>query len=276
MRKEWLILLVVVLILPLFYFWLKQPRIFVGGTEYSPGDNGRTFVQILSDAFTPVNNAVCKVTIYYPDNSYFVKEAYMLPLGERGLYYYDFIAPDTTGVYMVSVECVYPNNKTDYYPSNPAGCKASSGYSTVGATSVSNLYYIYYPDNYQYYCKSDVLYLNFSANLNDYSFVYNGKFAIPRNDSVSVYIWNKCINDWELSSTFNYYTPMVSKYYNNGTCYLPNFKFVGTEFYVDYFTLSVFTPSSTTINNIRGGGEVHIKYLKAQVEIDQPQAKVVS
>jgi len=74
------------------------------GTEYVQGDDGRSFVQVLKGS-SVINNADCKLTVYYPNSTKFLDQVNMTSLGENGLYYYDFTVPDILGVYMAVVYC---------------------------------------------------------------------------------------------------------------------------------------------------------------------------
>jgi len=83
----------------------QTPSIDVAGTDYFFGDSGKVFLQ-LSESGVAVNNASCVLSIYYPDNSLFVNNSGMLPIGE-GLQFYNFVVPNISGVYMISASCQY-------------------------------------------------------------------------------------------------------------------------------------------------------------------------
>lgn len=81
----------------------------VFGTEYTVGDYGKIFIQYLNlTTGDPIDEASCINDIYFPNNTIWVEEGIMTPLGENGLHFYDITIPDTTGVYMVSAECLIP------------------------------------------------------------------------------------------------------------------------------------------------------------------------
>lgn len=80
--------------------------ILVSGTDYEPGDNAKIFTTIIDATAQPVDNATCIVKAYYPNSSVFVPFTSMTLLAE-GIYYYDFDAPSTIGVYPVEVRCTY-------------------------------------------------------------------------------------------------------------------------------------------------------------------------
>ena len=85
----------------------------VMGTDYFVWENGTVFLQLLDDNSEPLNNATCVMDLYYPDKTVFVDKGAMTLL-ENGLYYYDFLAQNETGVYMLSVKCSYYYSQSNY------------------------------------------------------------------------------------------------------------------------------------------------------------------
>ncbi len=88
----------------------------VFGTDYTVGDNGRIFVQLVRNN-TGFDGAVCLVNVHYPDSSYltpnyFIEGGLLVSLGEDGLYYTDFTVPSQIGIYMISAECFVGENTT--------------------------------------------------------------------------------------------------------------------------------------------------------------------
>jgi len=82
---------------------IELPKIDVFGTEYQVGDNGTVFIKLYQNK-TPINNASCLLDIYYPDKTFFRCSTPMYYLDD-GIYYYDFIIPNETGIYILSVSC---------------------------------------------------------------------------------------------------------------------------------------------------------------------------
>lgn len=95
-------------------------KIDIFGTEYQVGDAGKVFVQLLENSITPINNASCYSTLFYPSGTKWMDKSLMAyQSGSNGLYYIDFTVPATTGVYMTDVYCEYytqtqSNNATNY------------------------------------------------------------------------------------------------------------------------------------------------------------------
>lgn len=102
-----------------------QSNINVFGTEYQVGDDTKTFIQLLQDEATPINNATCFLTYWYPDNSVWLSNQLMTYLPtSNGLYYYDSIAQTQTGVYMIDAYCQYT---TQAIPYNATGVIVKNG-----------------------------------------------------------------------------------------------------------------------------------------------------
>jgi len=96
----------------------RQPAINVLGTDYLPGDSGKlmAFLQI---GDYPIEFAACRVSVLYPDMSFFINNQLMLPStqpGFEGLYYYDFVMSNVTGVYPVNAHCYYNITPAYSYP----------------------------------------------------------------------------------------------------------------------------------------------------------------
>jgi hypothetical protein len=90
---------------------LNIPKVNVHGTEYTTNQNATIFMQVLDSTNQPVNNALCFLTIYYPNKTLFINNVQMMYLlNSDGLYYYDLVVPNALGVYMVSAKCNFYYN----------------------------------------------------------------------------------------------------------------------------------------------------------------------
>jgi hypothetical protein len=124
----------------------------VFGTEYQIGDNATVWLQLLRN-YQPVNNATCYMASYYPNNhTKFFDDVIMNYLSNSdGIYYYDFTAPSTTGVYMVSAFChvTYTPFLDDFTDSSKIEEKSNmtinNGYAQLTDSSYALLYpYLWY------------------------------------------------------------------------------------------------------------------------------------
>jgi hypothetical protein len=83
------------------------------GTEYQIGDYATIFLQLKDSEGMPVNNGNCYVDIYYPSYSNFSHPILYSNIGmiykneSDGIYFFDLIVPNITGVYMLGASCAY-------------------------------------------------------------------------------------------------------------------------------------------------------------------------
>lgn len=108
-------------------------NIDISGTEYSPNDNGTVFLQMLDNQQKPINNSLCYLDMFSPDKTKILDSAMMTYLlDSRGLYYYDFIVSNITGVYMLSANCYYYYNLTYISASKDTNIRSSANTTNYG------------------------------------------------------------------------------------------------------------------------------------------------
>lgn len=101
----------------------KQPVLDLKGTDYQPNDNGKILAYVL-EGTQPITNAHCLVNVVYPDNSPFIINGAMSEIPNSafaGMYYYDFVVPNITGVYPVTAFCEYGTTTVNDYPDHESG-----------------------------------------------------------------------------------------------------------------------------------------------------------
>ncbi len=101
--------------LDLTYTNKPKPTMEVFGTEYQIGQQAKAWLQLLDSNGTYINDGVCFIDIYSPDNSEYVEHAQMFSMNHDGIYYYDLPAPETEGVYPVIARCYYEATSVKYY-----------------------------------------------------------------------------------------------------------------------------------------------------------------
>jgi len=100
----------------------KQDIVLVSGTEYNVGDYATIFLQLKDSQGSPINNGNCYLDVYYPtyDNlshPVLYTDVGMLYKNEsNGLYFFDMIAPNITGIYMLGASCAYAFQINWIYP----------------------------------------------------------------------------------------------------------------------------------------------------------------
>jgi len=252
----------------LVFRYALTPRIKVFGTEYSPDDEGRIFLQLLSNVFTTIDNAQCYATIYNPDLTYFVDSQLMTNIGENGFYKYDFIAPNVTGVYMVSVRCSYPNNITTYYPTQ-------SKY-FLGSWINFQPYNLYYEDNsFSPYAKKFRIWFN---QIGETPFIVKFINKINRNCDTDIYLYNHQTGTYDYFTTQDYYRPEISLTINDSAYVTPLIELRSScNFRIELSNIQVYHVASEYQTNVRGGGEVHVSLKKTVIsDIEIPDAKIIS
>jgi hypothetical protein len=260
-----ILIAIILAILSSFLIWhiykfLYTPRIVFGAkgfTEYSPGSPGKVFVQVLDNFFSPVNNAICRLTVYYPNTTKFVDNVLMIPF-ENGLYYWDFVAPDVEGVYMTTVSCTYPSDLIVLTPSQS-----------------------------QYWYKDSVVMsgTSLTATIPIPSGV-SGKAellifftAIDSANPVTIQINNTVANRWDVLGTATVNTPQLSFVIDLSTYRPVTVRMTaGRSFSVDLLNLYAYRNATVVQTNLRGGGEIHVEVKRVAITPDEgtPQIKTIS
>jgi len=260
-----------------FVVYTKDAVMKVFGTEYLPFKPGRVFLQLLDNNNQPIDDAICSISFYSPSNSITVEDTLMTHF-KRGLYYYDFITPEEEGVYMIYVECRYRFIEIKYN---------ALYYTLKGVTVTNDLAYTFEKDGNTLdvsYGKPNQ-YIDFTfpyidSNVSDYYIVINGLVTdvgadtSPKDININVQIYNNCTSTYETLGTLTYYFPSRSFYISDATCYRqPIIRLLspgGTFTYsIDLLNVKYYNVSSIVINNIRGGGEVHVTRFTA-IDIEMP------
>ena len=256
---------VILVIIASFLIWqlykfLYTPRIVFGAkgfTEYSPGSPGKVFVQVLDNFFKPVDNAICRLTVYYPNTTKFVDNVIMIPF-ENGLYYWDFVAPDVEGVYMTTVSCTYPSDLIVLTPSQSQYWYKDS--SVMSGTSLTATIPI--PSG-----------VSGNADLVIYF------TAIDSANPVTIQINNTATNQWETLGTATVNTPQLSFTIDLSTHNPVTVRMrAGKTFSVDLLNLYAYKNTTVVQTNLRGGGEIHVEVKRVAIVPDEstPQIKVIS
>jgi len=273
----------------------RKPHMKLFGTEYSPGDSGRVFLQLLDEKFKPINNALCLISVYYPDKTEWFRNVSMFYLpGSDGLYYFDFIAPADEGVYMVSAKCFYVIEQTYDYADSYNLVKGNRISGTIENTWKDDSVYLTFREN----LLSDRLEVWFEfddvripANNTGMTIYWVGRWEDP-HEYLKVYLYDFCNSTWlELPNRVTTNTPMVSNYLDasvyNISCFVGGGKVgvkfedqavVGTAEYfrVDFLDVQMHYATYGQINNIRGGGEIHVSTKKFEPSEEMPGISIIS
>lgn len=250
----------------------KTATMEVHGTEYQAGDIAKPFIQLLDGVKQPIINASCFVSVLYPNQTIFINNALMSQQSTFGFFYYDFICPDITGVYMVSAFCRYNTSLTWYYPT------------AFSYSSAQNIYgdylFVYDNDNvfHEYESSGGKLNVTYNyseiipTNLSSFGLEWQGKAST--GNILSFYALNYNTSKWTLLpntatgagvatgspiiSASNTITINATQYLQNGRASIMIYTSSTTTAFTDYLGVSVIGQISPYLDEIRGSGEVHI------------------
>ena len=86
---------------------INQGNLLMHGTEYSPGQNAKLWLQLLDSNKSAVINAVCYIDVFKPDGTELVTHAAMSNQHVQGIYYYNLLAPYIQGIYPSIADCYF-------------------------------------------------------------------------------------------------------------------------------------------------------------------------
>jgi hypothetical protein len=273
--------------LDLTYTNKKKSVIALSGTEYQVGDAVKTFLQLSEDNI-PINNATCKVNIYYPNNTLWqTNQSLVYQNGSNGLYFWQGVAQNLTGVYMVDALCQYyygilwafEQDSIKYpIPTTTTGSLVGTGLSlnsyqdglflTAQATGGKT-------DNYYDFNTTGMNLTNSSAVV-----YWMGQSALSQTPLLSFQVYNWTSASWLLLSNTltlsgngqsfatGHNDQMVSNVLNlngivNATTGVIRIRVnsTGTATHIifnNWLSISFSNPTQTFLDNVRGGGEIHI------------------
>lgn len=260
------------------------PNLFVGATEYQPGDPGKVFVQLTQEG-SPLENSTCFGSLWYPNTTRFFFQQ-MMAGQEEGIYYHDFTVPDTLGVYPLSIDCQFfvstiafdAVEATDLFGTVsgvPFDIHAIDGLTLTDTEVLGN---------------SRVMGLNITFTntslTNNSQFIFvdtfwrriQGVTNDPPGDFINYYIYNYTNQSYVQMAVLTDYTAGFRR--DIVTLFNISDEFVGADstvqflvndslgsptdkrdtlYELDFFQLNVVSGvQNQTLENVRGGGEVHV------------------
>jgi len=186
---------------------LESPKMLIQGTEYTIGDIGKTWLQLLTSGNEYVSNATCFVDIHKPDGTY-LYTAQLMNYLSQGIYYYDLIIPSIVGVYPVAATCAYQTGMVSF--------NATNGQITIGTQYlVQNYTATWLYDNVEWRIDESlnltngtigtIYRLNFNmtfANVIVPNFTsqmiveWSGRWNGNAGDDVTIRVWNYSSSSW--------------------------------------------------------------------------------
>jgi len=257
----------------------------VSGTGYQVGDMGTIFLQLRDDQGLPVNDGACYLDIYYP-YSYNASHDLMLQSApmifkEEGVYYYDLLVPNYTGVYMAFATCSYAFDPIWIYPSSEStkgsDLQEVSGTcenSTVALNDYDKTYIACSGSNIELNFTFDVDYYGNLTNVTDVELYFSGE--AEKETTLTFSYWNGTAFV-DLPNTLTMYPSGASVIYPSGVDHfasnsipLDALLYNGAEVilkltytgnnidtYLNWFSLRLLTAEGT-VQELKGSSEMHV------------------
>jgi hypothetical protein len=254
----------------------KELKVF--GTDYFIGEIGTVYIQLIEKG-QPVNDASCLLDLWYPDKTKWLTQAPMYLISPYGIYYYDIEIPDKEGIGLVSVYCWYITLKrddfSDYYNLTLGNVSGSieDTYTLDGITldftevndRLNVIFNFIYPSP-------------IALNITEIDIFLNSKWTTTETEKLNILVWNFNTSKWDIlpntiksSSkilpTNNAIMENTNNYIGifNSTHNITRIMINDTEINnitgtlnLDYLMLRIEYLGGAYIEDIRGGGEVHI------------------
>jgi hypothetical protein len=267
----------------------KEIKVFT--TDYFIGEVGTVYIQLL-EKWQPVNSASCLLDLWYPDKTKWLTQAPMQLISPYGIYYYDIEIPDKEGIGLVSVYCWYIMIKLDNFANyynltlgQYISGKIEDTYHKDGRTldfreSNDRLNIIF---DFIYSSPSNLTQLDIFlwakwGNLTEELVGKKTKLVQQEKEKLDILIWNFNESRWEILPnkikpsdkilpTNNGITENISNYIGifNATHNITRIMIndteindITSELNLDYLMIRIEYLSGAYIEDIRGGGEVHI------------------
>ena len=248
----------------------------VFGTEYLYGEVATTFLQLLNENYDPVYNATCWINVYYPNNSIFIDDALMAKF-EEGLYYYDYVVPNISGIYMLTTRCFIPTLHHKLLAQDFGTLTSVSQEGTWYNThEVDNTYHMLHSNNYWldvYYNMSNTVN---TSNITDVQVVMFYKMDWCTN-CLRMYIYDFVDSTWKLlpnrgsgsgiwasSPELILSNPVdggdLDRYMDDNGVMMVRLRTPEYRLYVDYIGIEIIAGATqyTNLIALRGSGEVHV------------------
>lgn len=189
--------------------YMNNPRgnLDLHGTEYTYGQRAKIWLQLLDASGNYVNEGVCYIHIYTPNNEEYIENAEMLNQNHDGIYYYDIDVPLETGVYPAIASCYYLSSEIKYYPLSIGINRGTAVFSNLDAAYEIDGDFFRYTENSPSPRRIDLNWTFTASNISACSlnkeelmtginvYVY-GLFDSVVNDDVSISIYNWTSDSW--------------------------------------------------------------------------------
>ena len=267
------------------YYNNPRGEIRFHGTEYSPGEQAKAWIQLIDSNGNEVTQGLCFFFALYPDNTYFLYNAPM-SYSDKGIYYYDFKVPYVSGTYPLIAQCYYNGSVNPLYANDSlieVGSLFSGTY--LDTWSDDDVYYDIKEENFGSQKRLKV-YFNFTgivqpneSIMTSFTIYWKGMWDSVTNDVITISIYNWSSGTWY--DLPNVITPQESVEFAVGNSITTNnltkeglisndgnvtLKFEdstipdtsSSNFRTDYLYISFDTFSTLEWIEVRGSSELHV------------------
>lgn len=269
--------------LDLTYMNSPQAVMQIHGTEYIGDESGKTWVQLVNASGQYIDNAVCQASIFYPDNMPFITMASMSYL-DKGIYYYNFIVPESTGIYPISVLCYYTTaSQTEtadagaiwtgeqVIGSYTSTATKNNGYWKIDELLTLGTYRLDFIENFTGITQP--------ALMTDASVIWWGKWNGESVGNLNISVYNYTSGQWyvfpntipdtdgsniEISNTISSTNLTASGLLNDGNMVIritdsTNVDVIKSQIQTDQLIVNLNSLSGDHIENVKGSGEIHVQ-----------------
>jgi hypothetical protein len=259
------------------------------GTEYSYGQDGKIWLQLLFNNNTEIDNAICYANIFYPSGDYFLEDITMNNLGHDGIYYYDFEIPIIQGVYLAVAKCYYEAGQLLSFASNYFIELGTYDSGTIADTYSIDGNFIRFRETTTNPVRNISVGFNFTdgkicsniseALLTGITIRTYGRFDSVVNDDITISIWNHTSSSWfelpnkilegaswkDVTNSFSLNNISNTGFVNSsGTGFRLRFKDTTltdgatSNLDIDYAVVSCDKLSNPQWEEVRGSSELHV------------------
>lgn len=191
------------------YYNNPAGNLIMHGTEYTVGQIGKVWIQLLDSNNSAILNAVCYTDIYTPDGGTLIERATMTNMNHDGIYYYDLNIPITQGVYPAIATCYYTAGQTFNFGTAIGFVNGTLDGGSLNDTHVADGVYMLTTESTVINPRRYWAEVNFTTGpicsnisellLNGVTFYWTGRWnSNIGNDDMTISVWNYTSNSWKV------------------------------------------------------------------------------
>jgi len=287
----------------------KMENLLVSGTEYQTGESATIFLQLKDSQGTPINDGQCYLDVYYPSYGNLSHPILYNDIGmlykndSNGIYYFDMVIPNVTGVYMLGASCAYSYDVNWIYPLEET-VKKPTRTVTTGTFSGDTLVLNSFEDNQFTSCasvsKTCDAYYDFNtteiSNITNLSIYFMGE--TDKITTMTMMVWNWTSSSWITLPNTLTFAPTTTPTFPIGLGEMLTNNIVPSNHTINYTTKNVrirlYTTGANSINEwdnwlslkfltqegqiqeLKGSGELHVSDALSNLTVNINQTQLNS